>query len=115
MVIMLIISSLLVRAGRANAFVSSAVPFLQQMKIAWMLKSICRGLSKRALIQAVQESKELGHNMQATQLLELRSSLPGTHGPGASQCMERKHQGRRVRELTQLVDVFIRTLVRLDR
>lgn len=53
--------------------------------------------------------------MQATQLPELRSSLPGTHGLGASQCMERKHQGKRVRELTQLVDVFIRTLVRLDR
>lgn len=53
--------------------------------------------------------------MQATQLPELRSSLPGTHGLGASQCMERKHQGKRVQELTQLVDVFIRTLVRLDR
>lgn len=61
MAIMLIISSLLVRASRANAFVSSVVPFLQQMKIAWMLKSVCRGLSKRALIQAVQESKEPQH------------------------------------------------------
>lgn len=43
--IMLIISSLIVRAGRANAFVSSAVPFLPQMNIAWMLKPVCRGLS----------------------------------------------------------------------
>ena len=76
---------------------------------------------QQALIQAVRESKELGHNIQATLLLKSLSLLPGTPGVGTGLC---GHAGSRrrgnteaggVRELTQLVDVFIRTLVRLDR
>lgn len=101
MAITLIISSLIVRAGRANAFVSSAVPFLQQIEYRVDVQTGLPWAFQWAPLQAMRESTELGQNIQATPLL--KSPSPAARdtrgGDGAlwagGEPAARKHGGGR--------------------